>query len=452
MGAWSTSITGNDTAQDLRAEYACAFYYYNDVAEAVQKIEEYAAYQGIDESDEAEYCDYLYSLADFMWKKGILTEDIRDRTIHKIDTGFGMKIWEESGQKVLCERKAVLEKFRKQLISPMGARKKIRLNVHTNEIFEEGDLIAIKLMTEGKSYSKDAARTRDLTSEQFVALDGKYVLIQKIGTRVSWRSHIVPEICNCWAVFKLFDGIYDEVPEDLDFNQLTDALFRYSFTPYFSCESSMFYFRKRKYKVLGNVPLRDDVIDVNEDYIRFQYRQKSIYFGIYNEYNDADSDLIAAMGNAITIRNYNGDFDLLRELIRSSYINVKNNADGSKEEAERNRETEREELCRIAETGFAAEGAVYQICFNERVVGFILLNGTLIKGLYVISGYQRVGFGNMLVDHAVKNKGNELRMDVPELVQGKRLVPSFVPITDILEKICQKAGIRIKEHSHCQDR
>ena len=27
MGAWSTSITGNDTAQDLKSEYQAAFYY-----------------------------------------------------------------------------------------------------------------------------------------------------------------------------------------------------------------------------------------------------------------------------------------------------------------------------------------------------------------------------------------------------------------------------------------
>ena len=56
MGAWNASINGNDTAQDLRAEYACAFYYYKDVSEAVQKIEEYVASYGINESDPEEYC------------------------------------------------------------------------------------------------------------------------------------------------------------------------------------------------------------------------------------------------------------------------------------------------------------------------------------------------------------------------------------------------------------
>ena len=137
MGAWNASINGNDTAQDLKQEYTCAFFYYSDVEEAVRKREEYAASQRIDESDPEEYCDYVYSLADFMWKKGILTVNVRDRALKMIDSGFGLEIWEESGEKMLQKRKAVLEGFRKQLTSPMGERKKIRPNVHMKEIFEE---------------------------------------------------------------------------------------------------------------------------------------------------------------------------------------------------------------------------------------------------------------------------------------------------------------------------
>ena len=80
MGTWSTSITGNDTAQDLKIEYTCAFYYYG-VEKAIEKIEDYAAMYGFDKSDPEEYCAYVYSLADFMWKKGILTEDIKNRAL-----------------------------------------------------------------------------------------------------------------------------------------------------------------------------------------------------------------------------------------------------------------------------------------------------------------------------------------------------------------------------------
>ena len=52
MGAWSTSVTGNDTAADLKDEYTCAFYRYPQ-EEALQKIEAYV--RGMfDESDPGE--------------------------------------------------------------------------------------------------------------------------------------------------------------------------------------------------------------------------------------------------------------------------------------------------------------------------------------------------------------------------------------------------------------
>ena len=291
------SINGNDTAQDLKQEYTCAFFYYSDVEEAVQKIEDYAASQRIDKSDPEEYCDYVYSLADFMWKKGILTDEIRDRALRMIDTEFGLEIWEESGEKMLQSRKAALVKFRKQLLSPMGERKRIRPNVYMNEIFTPGDLVAIKLQTAGKKYSKKAMRVKEVSAEKYASYDGKYILIQKVGTHVSWRSSLVPEVRDCWAIFRFLDGVYDSVPAIQDINVLREGVFNdfAENTPYFICESSMFYFRKRDYTVIGNFALPDDVIDADMAYIELQHRAKSVNFGIYNEFNDADSDFIAAI-------------------------------------------------------------------------------------------------------------------------------------------------------------
>ena len=82
MGTWSESITGNDTAQDLLDEYRAAFFKF-DVDTAVKKIDEYVRTM-FDETDEEEFCSYFYSLADFMWKKGILTDDIRDRAVSMV--------------------------------------------------------------------------------------------------------------------------------------------------------------------------------------------------------------------------------------------------------------------------------------------------------------------------------------------------------------------------------
>ena len=106
MGAWSTSITGNDTAQDLKSEYQAAFFY-NDVETALVKIDTYVRQDGFHESDEEEWCDYYYSLADFMWKHGILTNEVRTRAIEMIDSEFGLEIWKEDDAKTLEKRKKV---------------------------------------------------------------------------------------------------------------------------------------------------------------------------------------------------------------------------------------------------------------------------------------------------------------------------------------------------------
>ena len=297
MGTWSTSITGNDTAQDLKMEYTCAFFYYKDVDEAVRRIEEYAALLGIDESDAEEYCNYVYSLADFMWRKGILTDDIRDRAIRMIDEGFGLEIWEEEGTKLLKKRKDVLDKFRRQLISPMGARKKIRPNVYMHKIFEDGDLVAIKLITSGKTYSQKAMRIKEISQEQFAGYDGKYILVQKVGTRVSWKSSIVPEVCDCWAIFKLFNGVYENIPYNIEIKDLNVAEFNDFGTkkPYFCCESNMYYFKKRNYEIIGNYSFHENDFNANTSEHDVLSKTKSVFFSVYNEYNDADSDLIAAM-------------------------------------------------------------------------------------------------------------------------------------------------------------
>lgn len=106
MGAWNVSITGNDSAQDLCSEYQAAFFYF-DVETALEKIDQYVRREGFDESDEEEWCNYYYSLADFMWKKGILTDSVRSKTVEMIDNGFGLDLWAESGEKVL-DRKSVV--------------------------------------------------------------------------------------------------------------------------------------------------------------------------------------------------------------------------------------------------------------------------------------------------------------------------------------------------------
>ena len=89
MGAWSESITGNDTASDLLNEYPAAFFKY-EPDEAVAVLDQYVRENEFDESEPEEWCNYVYSLADYMWKKGILTDEVKKRALQMIDSGFGL--------------------------------------------------------------------------------------------------------------------------------------------------------------------------------------------------------------------------------------------------------------------------------------------------------------------------------------------------------------------------
>ena len=51
MGAWNTSITGNDTAKDLYTEYLATFYKL-DAEEALKRIDRYIRSEMLNESDE----------------------------------------------------------------------------------------------------------------------------------------------------------------------------------------------------------------------------------------------------------------------------------------------------------------------------------------------------------------------------------------------------------------
>lgn len=278
MGTWNASINGNDTAQDLMDEYKAAFFYY-DVPTAILKIDQYVRTM-FDESDEEEWCAYMYSLAEFMWKKGILTDDIRNRILEMVDSDFGMAEWIAAGSSEEKKRRKVLEKFKETITSPQCAPKKIKLDLHMEDIFEDGEYVAFQLQTKGKKYVTSDETAKKITEEEFLSYDGKYVVVQKIRSNISYRSSIVPEVCDRWAVFRIFDGVFD-LPEEIDIHRLKEISF--NGCPSFSTDSSMFYFKKRNYRIIGKGPVQEAVPEK---------AFAGLYFGISHATYDPDSELI----------------------------------------------------------------------------------------------------------------------------------------------------------------
>lgn len=294
MGAWNASINGNDTAQDLISEYQAAFFY-NAVETALAKIDAYVR-NDFDESDEEEWCNYYYSLAEYMWKHGILTDAVRDCVISMIDSGFGLELWEEAGAKILEKRKKVLAEFRGKLLSPQPPKKKISVKLHLNPIFQTGDLVAIQLQTVDKQYLDRFG----FSEEFFRKSNGKYVVLRKVSDHISYASRIEPCVKDHWAIFQLYGKVFDTIPtaEKLDGTPWADTAKDLRKIPWmsqlpvnglFRCESSMFYFRKRKYSVIGQN--MTDIPQVSEDY----NETPDIFFGVNNNYHNPDSYFLDAI-------------------------------------------------------------------------------------------------------------------------------------------------------------
>lgn len=422
MGTWSVSLTGNDTAQDLLSDYTCAFSFYGE--NAVEKIDEYVRENICDETDEEEWCNYVYSLADFMWKKGILTDEIKDRALHMIDSGFGMGIWNKAGQSTLKKRKKVLAELRDKLMSPMGPKKKIKPNVHAEQIFNDGDIVAIKLITKDKSVAGHAKYITDMTDEEFHSYDGKYILIQKINCYSSWQCAMVPEINDWWARFRLFDGIYDEIPEEIAVDQLKDASFvEANGASLFTCESSMSYFRKRKYKVICNH--KESI----EKYVNMNV-SNSIYLGVSNEQWDPDSFFLAAIGCEKTIRKWEGTIDTLLEI--AHYANQYGSYDYqlSKEENAQNRKNEEELIDEKLQNAMNDSETEFYMVHWGKDCAFATLKQGKIDNIYVAGNYHGKGIATYLVKELANLSGGKAHISIPD-----------TRYKAILEKLSQNAQL-----------
>ena len=271
MGAWSAGIWGNDTAMDLRTAYSEAFATW-DVETALRKIDEYVRGEGFQESDPEDWCDYSYSLADFMWKKGILTEEVKNTALRMIDGEFGLELWAESGKAMLNKRKKTLADFREKLLSPMPPKKKIKIDLYMTPVFETGDVIAFQLKTADQCY---VAEKSHFSEEFFRACHDKWVVMRKVCDSISYRSKIVPGVQDIWPNFQLYGKIFDDCPALEQIRAVPWAKAVHNKKGVFFTEGNMRYFNKRNARVIGKN--RTDIeeaakVDALNDTIFFSVR------------------------------------------------------------------------------------------------------------------------------------------------------------------------------------
>ena len=119
MGTWETGLYDNDLSCDVRDDYIGKLKAGKTDEEALNEILE--EYEEEAEDDDEKYNFYI-ALADTMWKKGRMTEDIKKMALKMIEEDKVSERWED--ERVRKERAKKLDKVKERIESPMPERKK----------------------------------------------------------------------------------------------------------------------------------------------------------------------------------------------------------------------------------------------------------------------------------------------------------------------------------------
>ena len=174
MGTWDTKINGNDTFQDI---YQSFFDLYNQGENAVdisQKIKQDFADEFEDYEDRN---NCVFGLAFAQWETKSLSAEIFKQVNEIIESGKDLELWKELGadEKIIKQRKIVLEKFLKQISTE---RERPKRQVRPKSNYEKIALVNI--------IAPDLRKTFTVSEEY----NNKEYL--HISAMVKWESSVRP--------------------------------------------------------------------------------------------------------------------------------------------------------------------------------------------------------------------------------------------------------------------
>ena len=116
MGTWGTGLYSCDIAEDVKLACNDVFAFY-DVKKGNEIILNTFKDVVNQECDDNEAASFWYALADWQWKHGILTEEIRTKALMLLENYTGIKEWETFGNtRDVKQRRVVLDKLSRQLL------------------------------------------------------------------------------------------------------------------------------------------------------------------------------------------------------------------------------------------------------------------------------------------------------------------------------------------------
>lgn len=221
MGAWGTAINSCDIAEDVRD--ACKeIYSFYDVEEGTKRI--ISAFQGISDQDfvDNEYASFWYALAHWLWKHGMLNQEVKEKALQLLDNYAGLDEWEGSD---VPNRKKVLDKLKQQLLQPQPDMKKPRLKVLKKKhapgdviIFKGGrlqfnewkfDTIYPSCCFESPKLQYSAFNLKDI--ERYSG-NGKWMAVLCVGSIKEKHSEYIDDIFDEFGLYVWYDYLSYERP------------------------------------------------------------------------------------------------------------------------------------------------------------------------------------------------------------------------------------------------
>jgi len=155
VGAWGPAIFSDDLACDIRDDYRELLEDQVPDDEATRRVID--SYRDLDDDDEMHLL--WLALAAAQSQLGRLTEEVKTRALDVIDTGRDLRLWEETGDQGLAERRAAFS----ELFAP-GMHKSAMVGMflailelvrHHSVRTEQGDLHGEIWVLPGESFSAD---------------------------------------------------------------------------------------------------------------------------------------------------------------------------------------------------------------------------------------------------------------------------------------------------------
>jgi hypothetical protein len=223
MGSWGTALYSNDTSSDVR-DLCNEVYPLVGIEEGTKLIlQEYADLVDSDMMDN-DYADFWFALADWQWKHGILTDEIKSKAIALLEAHTGLDEWAGADQK---KRLSVMDKLLDQLKTPQPEIKIPKAQIPKPK-HKPGDIIIFRTCDKDYEYADSvwniddcgfagfyqeevASKLPENISPPYEAYK-KYMAVLCVGTVQEAYSQYVPHLMEVHSIYAYYDYINDRKP------------------------------------------------------------------------------------------------------------------------------------------------------------------------------------------------------------------------------------------------